>query len=162
MTEPIPVGTTEGAISTATVSPTPNPDLSELGASDTTMAPQDPTAPEDAPVAEPDPDAPPDAPTVSLVDDPQAQAVSAPATPEVPAVPATATEPAIPAVPAQPERVLVSPADPVLGAKVAQWLEHEAAIDARLSPLVDRLVFLPNVYLSFDKDDSIFLVPAAA
>jgi hypothetical protein len=179
-TEPQPAGTTEGAISTATVGPTPD-DVTQVGATDTastTDVPQDPatappdagamipppadTPPADAP-AEPDPNAPPpEEPTVSLVDDPQAQAVTAPATPEVPAVPATDTEPAKPAVPAQPERVLVSPGDPVLGPKVAEWVEREAARDARLSPLVDRLAFLENLYLAFPADDPIFQVPAPA
>jgi hypothetical protein len=107
-----------------------------------------------APSDQPDESAPEEVPTVSLVDDPDAEAVSAPATEA-----REATEDA-PAVEAKPERVLVSPSDPVLGTAVSRWLEAQAARDARLGPLVERLQFLPNAYLAFPADDPMFQVPA--
>lgn len=57
-------------------------------------------------------------------------------------------------------KVLVSPSDPELGGQIAEWLERQAARDARLSPLVERLHFLPNVLLSFEADDPALARPA--
>jgi hypothetical protein len=56
-------------------------------------------------------------------------------------------------------RVLVSPSDPELGPQITRWLERQAARDARLSPLVDRLPYLDNVLLSFESDDPVLARP---
>lgn len=73
-------------------------------------------------------------PTVNLLEDPDAQAVNSDA-----------------------DTVLVSLDDPVLGAIAGRWLERQAARDARLGPLVDRLQYLPGVRIEFAADDPIFL-----
>jgi hypothetical protein len=179
-TEPQPEGTTQGAVTTEDVGaqlPGAMTDTTEpvveggsqnapsdeapgetlIDVSDEAPAEQPPA---EAPVPEPDStEPPPEAELVSLADDPEAEAVSAPATEAKEATKATETEPAKPAIEAKPERVLVSPSDPVLGEKVARWLEREAARDARLGPLLERIHMLPNVYLAFATDDPILMVP---
>jgi len=57
--------------------------------------------------------------------------------------------------------VYVSPADPELGEPIARWLERQAARDPRLSPVVERLVLLDNVFFRFSSDDPVLARPAA-
>lgn len=76
-------------------------------------------------------------------------------------------DPAADVVSSGSDTVLVDPTDPVLAAAVGRWLERQAARDARLSPVIERLQYLPGVRLEFAADDPIFLEarpaePAAA
>jgi hypothetical protein len=56
--------------------------------------------------------------------------------------------------------VYVSPTDPELGEPIARWLERAAARDSRLSPVVERLVLLDNIYFRFASDDPVLARPA--